>query len=132
MSEQLLRLDRLDEVAVGPGFQAVNLIMLADESGGNVQDGNLGRRRQCPDAATDLEAVEVRQADVEDDEVGRVALDDFDGFRARSGFQYREAFLAKDPSEGGADGVLVIDAQDRGRSRFRHGAFLPSGPTGGS
>ena len=68
--EHLARLDRLDEVAVGAGLQTLGAVAAVDVDGGDVQDGSGGGGRLGLEAAADLEAGQVGQADVEDDEVG--------------------------------------------------------------
>ena len=64
--EQLLALERLHEVVVGAGVEALDAVVeLA--AGGEDQDRHVGLGAQPP---ADLDPVEAGQAEVEDDQVG--------------------------------------------------------------
>jgi hypothetical protein len=64
--EQLLALEGLDEVVVGPGVEALDA-RLERVARGEHEDRHVIGRPQPP---RDLDAVELRQPEVEDDEVG--------------------------------------------------------------
>ena len=65
--EQLLALERLDEVVVGAGVEALDA-RLDGVARGQHEDRHVAVVAQ---QARDVDAVELRQAEVEDDEVGR-------------------------------------------------------------
>ena len=90
------RLDRMREVAVGAGVEALHLVDVVDEGRGEVDDRRARRLRRGAQAAADLEAVDVGQVDVEHDQVERLG-----GQRAARrcpvrGLEHREARRAQD------------------------------------
>src|SRR3954453_4325335 len=66
--EQLLALERLDEVVVGAGVEALDA-RLDRVARGEHEDRHIVGRAQAP---RDLDAVDLRQAEIEDHEVGMV------------------------------------------------------------
>ena len=71
--QQLGRVERLDQVVVGPGTQAADLLL--DLTLRREHDDRDVRRRLFlgPDLRGDLVAVELRQRHVEEDQVGRLS-----------------------------------------------------------
>src|SRR5262249_14170381 len=124
VGEQLARLDRLDQVAVGPFFQGLGAVVRIDVDGGQVQDRRVPGGRQRPQPAGDLEAVEVGQVDVEDDQVGPLAGQ---GQPFLGGLRLQDAVagLAQEPAQGLAVGGVVLHVEDGGGG-CRTGGFTPA------
>jgi len=126
--DQDRRLDGLREVGVGPPLQPPDLVVGVDPGGRDVEDRDGGRGRVGLDPAADLEAADVRQVDVQDDQVGpprhqaqrRGAVGRLDGGEAR---------VAEDPVDGVALRLVVVDDQDRCGVRVSHGP-PPRAPPG--
>src|SRR5579862_6841355 len=109
--QQLPQAERLRQVVVRAELEADDLVDLL-VAGGEHQDGGLAARGADP--AEHLEAVHGRQADVEQDEVGRLRRGDLEAFLAGSGERDLVALLLEGVLDPAGDRVLVLDNQDRG------------------
>ena len=114
------RLDRMRDVAVGAGVEALHLVDVVDEGRGEVDDRRARRRRRGAQAAADLEAVDVGQVDVEHDQVEglggqRAALP----VRCRPRCTVKPAARRTRPVEYRV-GRVVVDDEDRGGCTRRH------------
>src|SRR3954468_6821970 len=89
--EQLLALERLDEVVVGAGVEALDA-RLDGVARGEHEDRHVVGRAQAP---RDLDAVDLREAEIEDHEVGMVG----------GGLVERGLAVARDPH------VVAVQAQ---------------------
>ena len=138
-AHQLAQAERLGQVVVGAELEADDLVDLVVARRQD-QDRHLGAGRA--QAAEDLEAVDAGQADVEDDEVGRLVRRDLEALLAGAGDGDLVALLLEGVLDPARDGVLVFDDEDggchaadatpRARSprptgRRRHGPWYPSG-----
>src|SRR4029077_20738845 len=101
--------ERLGEVVVGAELQADHLVDLVVARGEH-EDGRLGARRA--EAAKDLEAVDARQPDIEDHEVGSLADGELQALFAGTGERHRVALLLEGVLDSAGDRVLVLDDQD--------------------
>ena len=110
-AHQLAQAERLGQVVVRPELQPDDLVDLV-VAGGQDEDGHLGAGR--PEAPEDLEAVHPGQADVEDDEVGRLARRDLEAFLAGARDGDLVALLLEGVLDPASDGVLVFDDEDGG------------------
>ena len=129
---QLLVGERLDEVVVGTGVEPGHPV--ADGvAGGEHQDRDLGAGR--PDAPGDLEAGDVGQADVEDDDLdaGR-RLGDVEAVEpGRRGLDDVAVLLEESPQQADQPRVVLDDEQMHEVSLpLRHGmtVMLPAVPIG--
>jgi hypothetical protein len=105
--------ERLREVVVGARIEAEDLVELR-ASGGEDEDREIGMVRPC--APADLDAVEVGQTDVEDDEVGRAARQALER-RVATGDVLDLVLLARQRADQRlADRIVVLDHQ-----QARHG-----------
>jgi hypothetical protein len=77
-------LHRLGQVGVGPPLEGQLLGALVHEGGRDVHDGQRERAELLPDPATDLEAAQVRQVDVEQHQIGPLLGDDAERLGAGS------------------------------------------------
>ena len=110
-AHQLAQAERLGQVVVGAELEPDDLVDLV-VAGGQDEDRHLGAGR--PEAAEDLEAVHPGQADVEDDEVGRLARRDLEAFLAGTRDGDLVALLLEGVLDPASDGVLVFDDEDGG------------------
>ncbi len=78
-----------------------------------------------PQAPADLDAVELRQHDVQDDEVEAAFGEPVERFAAVGGRDDLVAVLSKRIGEQGLHGRLVVDEQDARRVRLSHDALHP-------
>ena len=122
--DQLLEAERLDEVVVAPGEAPHGV--LGAVAGGEEDDG--GAPVLLAPAAADLEAVEVGQHDVEDDEVGVDLGDGGHGVPARGHGVDVEAGVAQRRFQHAAEVVLVVDQQEPFAA---HGARMGGQPGSG-
>ena len=110
-AHQLAQAERLRQVVVGAELEADDLVDLV-VAGGQDEDRHLGAGGA--EAAQDLEAVDPGQADVEDDEVGRLVRRDVEALLAGAGDGDLVAFLLERVLDAARDGVLVFDDEDGG------------------
>ena len=73
-ADQHRRFDRVRQVAIGAGIHAQDLVGIVDEGRREVRDRRPPRLRPGAQLPADLEAVDVRQVDVQDDQIGPLAL----------------------------------------------------------
>ena len=78
----------------------------------------MGTALSRPQPAADLQAVELRQHDVEDHEIDRVLLEALQRLLAVARLHDLEALVLEGVREELLDRLLVVDEQDRGA--FRH------------
>src|SRR3954471_17864060 len=110
-AHQLAQTERLRQVVVGTELEADHLVDLVITRGQD-EDRHLGAGR--PQAAEDLEAVHPRQADVEDDEIGRLACRDVEALLPGTGDGDLVALLLEGVLDATRDGMLVFDDEDGG------------------
>ena len=105
------RTERLGDVVVRPQLQAEDPVHLGG-AGGQHQDRDRRGRRIAPEDLADLQAVHLRQHEVEDDEVGPVLPGGGQGARAVPGEDRGEAGLAQLEAQH-LEGVgLVVHEED--------------------
>ena len=80
--QQLRRVERLDEVVVGSGAQAADLLLDLPLGGEHDDRDVAGAALLGPDLGRDLVAVELGQHDVEKDQVGRLGTPQAESLRA--------------------------------------------------
>ena len=113
--DDFLKAERFRHVVVATDRQPHDLVLRV-VAGGQEEDGRVDAL--LADAACDGESVDVRQHDVEDDQIRSRALDDFDRLRAR---RRRLDFVTCEMQRGDkqfADGGFVVDDDD-----FRFNTF---------
>ena len=117
--EQLGRVEGLDEVVVGAGPQAADLLFhLA--LGGQHDDRDVGAGAFLgPDLRRHLVAVELRQHDVEEHEGGVIGAPHPEALRPVAGDDDVVALLAKRVREKPLDVRVVVDDEDLGRHQLR-------------
>ena len=107
--KQLLELERLDEIVVGPHVESLDALVHAVASGQH-QDGD--PVALVPEATGHREPVDPGHHHVEDDDVRRVALDRCECSAAVGrGFDL-VTLVRKRPLEGLADGPVIVDDKD--------------------
>jgi hypothetical protein len=111
-SSELARRERLGHVVVGPELEPDDPVGLL--AAGRQHDHRQARARTDPPAQ--LEAVCPRKHEIEDDEVGRLALDQLAGAISVRGLERREAVALEVPDHDLADRRLVVDNEN-----LRHG-----------
>ena len=116
----------LGDVVVGADLEAEHLVELVG-LGGEHDDRHDALRA---DAAADLHAVDVRQHDVEDDEVEVLAREGLEGLVAVARRDDLVALLLEREPQQLVDGLLVVDEQDLGaglghQPRLRFSASWP-------
>ena len=103
--DQLLRLERLDDVVVGAGLEADHDVDRVG-AGGEHDDRHAGLG---PDPAAHLHAVEAREHDVEQDEVGTVLAEGAERPRAVGDVRDLESLVAQDDAEHLRQRQVVVD-----------------------
>ena len=116
-AHELAQRERLGDVVVGAELEAHDLVELV-AAGGQEQDRRLGPDGAQP--AEHLEAVDPGQADVEEDEVGRLVGGELEPFLAGAGERDLIPLLLEGVLDPTRNGVLVFDDQDGGC----HGAAI--------
>lgn len=111
--DQLPRGERLGHVVVGSYFQADDLVDLAVLRRDH-DHGDIGLAAQL---AADLRAGQARQHQVEQYEVGAVALELVKPVRAGGRDGDLEALLAEHVGQGVAEGFLILDDEHSGHGR---------------
>ena len=106
---QLAQRERLDEVVVGAGVEALDAIVDRVARGEHEHRGAVAGLAHAP---ADLEAVEPGHAHVEDHGVGRRGGQPVECRSAICREVHVVAFERKRPLERGPDGRLVVDDQD--------------------
>ena len=108
-------MERLDEVVVGAGAQAADLLLhLA--LGGEHDDRDVGRAALlAPDLGRDLVAIELGQHDVEEDQVGRLGAPQPEALRPIARDDDVVALLLQRVLQESLDIRVVIDDEDLGR-----------------
>ena len=105
---ELARAERLGEVVVGTELEAQQLVELVVARGEHDdRDG-----RVTPKLAGDVEAVEPRQPEVEDDEIRAALADRRQRRRAVAGRQHREARVLEVVAGERGDLRFVVDDED--------------------
>ena len=109
--QQLRHAERLDHVVVGAALNQPHLFGLVRTH--RQHDGRDGR--PGPQALEHIAAVHVRQAEVEDDQVGLLQRYPFQGVGAGFGVLHDEAVEFQSGPQEAADLHLVVDDKDNGR-----------------
>jgi hypothetical protein len=100
----------LGEVVVRAGIEPLHAVGHGIASGEH-QDRDGGA--SSPDRATDLEAVHVRQTDIEDDGLDATAVErKIDGIGARARHVHDMLIMAKETAKGGSQTAVVLDEQE--------------------
>ena len=105
---QLLRGERLREVVVGAGLEAGDDVVGVGP-GGDHDDRDVAR---APDRPAHLEAVDAREHDVDEHDVGRVAVERLERVLAGLGLLDLPALVLEGHLDRGADALVVLDGQD--------------------
>ena len=105
--------ERLGDVVVSSKFESEDLVDLGVASG-EEEDGHLGKFAHL---ATDIEAENVGQTDVQNEEVAFVLLHPLDALEAGLSIMSVEAFSAQSVENGVRDGGLVFDEQNGGHNK---------------
>ena len=110
--EQLCRVERLDEVVVGAGPQAAHLLL--DLALGRQHDDRdvAGGPLLRPDLRGDLVAVELREHDVQEDQVGCLGAPQAESFRAIRGDEDVVALLLERVLQESLDVRVIVDDED--------------------
>ena len=120
---ELAGLEGLEHVVVGTGVQRLHHAVVVVPRGRHDDR----HRRDRAQHAQQLPAVEVRQAEVQDDEV-RAVLDGLpQAGQGRARRAHRVAPLAQGADEGGADPLVVLDHQELGHGATVMPARAPPG-----
>ena len=114
-AQELPQPEGLGHVVVRAELQADDLVDLV-VAGREHEHRGLGAG--SAEAAEDLEAIDARQADIEDDEIGRLAHGDLEAFLARTGQGDGVALLLEGVLDAARNGVLVFDDEDRAGHPF--------------
>ena len=120
--DQLPRAERLGHVVVGAELEADERVRLVAARGEHHDRDRRGR----PQPTRDVEPVEARQPEVEDDEVGMVPSRGLEGGRTVAGDEHLEARPLEVVADELHDLGLVVDDQDRA-----HGGIVRAGPEAG-
>jgi hypothetical protein len=107
--DELARIERLRQVVVRAHLEADDLVDVL-VAGAQHEDRHVGR---LPDAPTDVDAVDVREHEVEDDQGGRLSGNFLDGGRARARRSHGEARLLEIHGDERSDAPLVLNDEDR-------------------
>ena len=75
-------------------------------------DDDRGGFHEVPELVQDLEAVHAGHLDVEEDQVGRLALDQLDAFLAGRRLHHVVALVGERLLQRGANGRLVVDDEN--------------------
>jgi len=102
----------LGDVVVGADVEGTDAVLLL-HPGGDHDDRQVARRRPATQLAADLEARELRQHPVQQDQVGPGLGDAQQGLLAIRGFLDPEALLLQVVAEQREQRHLVLDHQDR-------------------
>ena len=108
--QQLLALERLDEVVVGAGVETLDA-RLDGVAGGEYQDRHVVALAQ---RLGDLDAVELRQAEVEDHQIGQEGVRLVERGHAVAGDADVVALHAQRALQDLGDRVVVLDDEDAG------------------
>ena len=123
LAEQHPRVGRLGQVHVAAALQPPGLVLVPGEVAGQEDDRHQARRRVGLDPPADLDAAQVREADVEDHQVG--VPGQAEGLRPGRGLQDAVTFGREDEGDGEAVVLVVIHAEDGKRRLVRHGSPSP-------
>jgi hypothetical protein len=106
--QQFVERERLGDVVVGPGAQGDDLVchLIA---GGKHYDRDV---RRAPNVFEELEAIEPRKANVEQDDVRRVPLEDLDTLSAVMGGHDTKALEPEASLEQRQQVLVIVDKQD--------------------
>ena len=119
--QQLVDPERLGDVVVGAEIEGCHLLGL----GGAHRQHDDRQLRPFADPRDHLLAVEIRQAEVEDHEIGALGRGPGDGFLAARGLDHLVAVRAQADPQELADLGLVVDHQDAGEAIGAHGRVAP-------
>ena len=114
-SQQLVKAERLDQVIVGAGIQPGHPVGHG-VLGGQDQDGHIAGRAQAP---ADAEAVDARQHQIEQHEVGRPVTRRRQSRLAVGAHLDRVAFVDQPAAQQVGNLWLVLDHQDAFSHRTR-------------
>ena len=106
--QQFAHAERLGEVVVCPGVQGGDLVLLLAAA----ETMTMGAADQFAEAADDLDAVHVRQAQVQDDQVGRILRRQVQGLLARDGLGDLVLVVGQRGPQESPDRRVVFDHQD--------------------
>ncbi len=110
-SQEHVRIDRVNEVGVGPRIQAGDDIAGLDRRCGNVNDRQQPRAVIGSQLPYDVEAAHVRQIHIENQRVDRFGGNQAQSFGARSGFEHGITVALEYPAYCVARGRVVVDDQ---------------------
>ena len=102
--------ERLRDVVVRPELEPEHLVELV-VAGSEHDDRHLALG---PEPLADLETVELRQHQVEDDEINVLRREPFECLLAVSGLKHTESVALERVGEELLNGVLVVDEEDGG------------------
>jgi hypothetical protein len=120
--QELRHRERLGDVVVGALVEGQHLAMIR-AVGGQHDDGDVGPRAQ---PAADVDAVDVGQAEVEDDDVGRLADDELQRDLAPGRRHDAVAACAQARRERPEDRRFVVDDEDGRGLSHPHVPFAPA------
>ena len=113
---------RLDQVVVGAGTQAADLLLDLSLGGEHDDRDVAGRALLRPDLRGHLVAVELRQHHVEKDQVGRFGAPESEALRAVRRDDDLVAFLLQGVLEQTLDVRVVVDDENLGRHQSPSGS----------
>ena len=116
---QLARLEGLGQVVVGSELEADDAVHHVAARGEH-DDRHAARLADLP---ADGEAVHARQHHVEDDDVGRLGLEEAQALVGRRGRDGGEAELAEELDEQRRQRLVVVDQEHPVRGWCRHGSL---------
>ena len=108
-------MERLDQVVVGAGAQAADLLLDLALGGEHDDRDVAGGALLGPDLGRDLVAVELGQHDVEQDQVGRLGAPQAEPLRAVGRDDDVVALLLEGVLQESLDVRVVVDDEDLGR-----------------
>ena len=120
--QQLVRIDGMRQITIGATLQAVHLVAGGTIGRGEVEHGNRGRPAVGLESSAHLEAVDVGQHHIEENEVGAL-LGAVQRFAARGGALDLEPGALQLQGRESSDVVVVVHDQDHRSQMLHH--FLP-------
>ena len=120
VGDQLLGLDRLDQVGVGARVQRVDAVALLRERRRDLQDQDRRGERVGLELARDLDAAQVGELHVEQDQIRRVGARARERVGARRRLGHQESRLPQHARLGVEPDLVVVDVQDPEAARLGH------------
>jgi hypothetical protein len=128
--EQFGRMERFDQVVVGTGTQATDLLLDLALGGEHDDRDVAGAPLLCPDLRRHLVAVELGEHDVEEDEIGRLGAPQAESFRAVRRDDDVVALLLEGVLQEPLHIRVVVDDEDLGRHQSSTGLARSGTSTG--